>query len=218
MLFASRTICAIALVFDLALSVAAIPHNLTERQTSCCGYIITNRGNAYYRFKHVINFARLDTVEHVEDRGWVVADGWQAGGENPITGQVPIGRRENVVIQKGEGLALKVPRESVFPAEVYRTPLRLCAGQDKDAPFLSVAEIQFPDATLGGVFEVTAKLTSTPGVCMGIFTSHADAGLDESFGWGDETDIEMLSASLLETQTSPYYQPAGIQMMNYRPS
>jgi hypothetical protein len=91
-------------------------------------------------------------------------------------------------------------------------------GQDKNARFLSVAEVQFPDATLGGVFQITAKLTAVPGVCMGYFTSHSDAGLDEQLGWFDETDLEMLSASLLKTQTSPYYQPAGIQMMNYRPS
>lgn len=90
-----------------------------------------------------------------------------------------------------------------------------CIGQDKNSPTLSVAEIQFPDAALGGIFEVTVKLTSTPGTCIGIFTSHADSGL---LGWNDEQDIEMLGASLLKAQTSPYYQPAGIQMLNYRPS
>jgi hypothetical protein len=91
-------------------------------------------------------------------------------------------------------------------------------GQDKNSPTFSVAEIQFPDAALGGIFQVTVKLTSTPGTCMGIFTSHADAGLAVPLGWYDEQDLEMLSASLLKAQTSPYYQPAGIQMLNYRPS
>jgi hypothetical protein len=119
MLLVTRLVCAFALVINVALLVVAIPHNLTERQNSCCGYIITNRGNAYYRFKHVIDFAALDDVEEIEERGWIIADGWQSGGENPITGQVPIGRRENVAIRKGEGLAMKVPRKySLFYAGI----------------------------------------------------------------------------------------------------
>jgi beta-glucanase (GH16 family) len=96
--------------------------------------------------------------------------------------------------------------------------LSFVAGQDKTAKQLSAAEIQFPDAALGGIFSVTSKLTSIPGTCMGIFTSHSDAGLDVPLGWHDEHDIEMLGASLLTTQTKPYYQPAGMQMTYYRPS
>ncbi|KAJ9110939.1 hypothetical protein QFC20_002705 [Naganishia adeliensis] len=198
MLFSTYLFSALALLVNLSLLAVAIPQNLTERQSSCCGYTITNRGNVYFRFKHVVDLSTLNSIEELEDRGWIIADGWQSGGVNGITKQVPIGRRENVGIAKGEGLTLMVPR------------------QDKNSPTLSVAEIQFPDAALGGIFEVTVKLTSTPGTCMGIFTSHADSGL--SLGWNDEQDIEMLGASLLKAQTSPYYQPAGIQMLNYRPS
>lgn len=53
---------------------------------------------------------------------------------------------------------------------------------------------------------------------MGFFTSHSDSGLDTPLGWNDEQDIEMLGVSLLKAQTTPYYQPPGIQMTNYRPS
>jgi hypothetical protein len=49
---------------------------------------------------------------------------------------------------------------------------------------------------------------------MGIFTSHADSGLDKPFGWHDEHDIEMLSTSLLKQVGG---QPAGLNMVNYEP-
>ncbi|GHJ89021.1 hypothetical protein NliqN6_5423 [Naganishia liquefaciens] len=200
MLFLLPLLFGVVYLSDLGSFVVAIPHNLTERQTSsCCGYIVTNRNNAYFRYRHVIDFASLNSVADVQKQGWIIADGWQTGGENPYTGQVPIGDPANLKIVKGEGLAMKVPR------------------QDKNAQRLTAAEIQFPDATLGGIFTMTAKLNSVPGTCMGFFTSHADAGLAKSLGWHDEQDIEMLSASLLKDQFKPYYQPAGIQMTNYNP-
>lgn len=85
-------------------------------------------------------------------------------------------------------------------------------GQDKNARTFSTAEVQFGDATLGGIFQITSKLTAVPGTCMGFFT-YADSAVGN-----DEMDLEMLGASLLKAQTSPYYQPPGIQMTNYRPS
>lgn len=39
-----------------------------------------------------------------------MADGWQAGAVNDLTGQVPMGSAANVAIVPLEGLALKVPR------------------------------------------------------------------------------------------------------------
>lgn len=77
-----------------------------------------------------------------------------------------------------------------------------------------MAEAEFGPALLGGILEVEAQLTSVPGVCMGIFTSHADSGLDKPFGWHDEHDIEMLSTSLLKQVGG---QPAGLNMVNYEP-
>jgi hypothetical protein len=53
--------------YNLGSFVVAIPHNLTERQTSsCCGYIVTNRNNAYFRYRHVIDFASLNSVADVQ--------------------------------------------------------------------------------------------------------------------------------------------------------
>lgn len=57
-----------------------------------------------------MDLSTLNSVEEFQDLGWIIADGWQSGGVNSITKQVPIGRRENVGIAKGEGLTLKVPR------------------------------------------------------------------------------------------------------------
>lgn len=118
MLFSTYLFSALALLVNLSLLAVAIPQNLTERQTSCCGYTITNRGNVYFRFKHVVDLSTLNSIEELEDRGWIVADGWQSGGVNGITKQVPIGRRENVGIAKGEGLTLMVPRKSSLPTQI----------------------------------------------------------------------------------------------------
>jgi hypothetical protein len=100
------------LVSAIAPIALASPHNLTARQTSCpCGYLVTHAGTtSYFRFRHIINFDQLTTVQQIRDQGWVVADGWQAGAVNDLTGQVPIGSAANVGIVKGEGVALKVPR------------------------------------------------------------------------------------------------------------
>ncbi|KAJ9105028.1 hypothetical protein QFC19_003659 [Naganishia cerealis] len=138
----------------------------------------------------------MSSITEVTNKGWVVADGWQCGGTNPKTGQVPIGSAKNVAMVKGKGLVLTVPRQS------------------STAKILSVAEVQFPQAMLGGVLEVEAQLTAVPGTCMGIFTSHADSGLDQPLGWQDEHDIEMLSTSLFKQVGG---QPAGISMVFYEP-
>lgn len=87
-------------------------------------------------------------------------------------------------------------------------------GQDKNAKTFSVAEIAFPDTLLGGVIEIEAKLTNVAGTCMGMFTSHADAGLEKPFGWQDEQDIEILGGNLFKGNE---FQPSGIQMYNWDP-
>lgn len=113
-----RIICALAYLSYLGSCVVALAHNLTQRQTpSCCGYIVTNRNNAYFRYRQVIDFASLNSVADAQRQGWIVADGWQVGGRNPYTGQVPIGHPANLQIVKGEGLAMKVPRE-LFPSSL----------------------------------------------------------------------------------------------------
>lgn len=120
---------------NLASFAHASPSNLTSRQTtSCeCGYIITNRNNAYFRFRHVVDFSTLNSVDEVRKLGWVVADGWQAGGVNDLTGQAPIGDLRNVYVVKGEGLALKVPRRSCYTVIPFRADLFFpgSPGQDK---------------------------------------------------------------------------------------
>lgn len=118
MIFLIRIICALAYFSYIVSCVVALSHNLNERQTPpCCGYIVTNRNNAYFRYRHVIDFASLNSVADAQRQGWIVADGWQVGGRNPRTGQVPIGHPANLQIVKGEGLAMKVPRK-LFPSSL----------------------------------------------------------------------------------------------------
>ncbi|KAJ9118467.1 hypothetical protein QFC24_006115 [Naganishia onofrii] len=174
---------------------AAVPYQKRANGT-CCAYVVTNRNNGYFRYKHEIDFSTLTSMDKVYQAGWEISDGWQAGGTNFETGQVPWANEDNVELIRGEGLRLKVPK------------------QNAKATKLSVAEVMFPDAFLGGVFEITAKMTTIPGTCMGMFTSHADGGFDKPLGWQDEQDIEMLGASMLQATS---LQPAGIQMINYDP-
>ncbi|KAJ9093055.1 hypothetical protein QFC21_006548 [Naganishia friedmannii] len=179
--------------------VQAASVNITARAdtTNCCGYVVTNRNNAYFRYRSIFDFSAMSSINEALAAGWVVADGWQCGGANPYTGQVPMGSAKNVVITKGKGLVLTVP------------------SQSKTAKTFSVAEVEFGPALLGGILEMEAQLSSVLGSCQSIFTSHADSGLDKPFGWHDEHDIEMLSTSLLKQVGG---QPAGMNMVNYEPT
>ncbi|KAJ9105031.1 hypothetical protein QFC19_003662 [Naganishia cerealis] len=154
---------------------AYVPYQKRANGT-CCGYVVTNRNDGYFRYKHAIDFSALTSLNEVYQAGWEIGDGWQAVPTNDVTGQVPWAAESNVELIKGEGLRLKVP---------------------------------------SGVFEIEAKVTTVPGTCMGMFTSHADADLPEPLGWQDMQDIEMLSASILQATS---LQPAGIQMINYDPT
>ncbi|KAJ9105027.1 hypothetical protein QFC19_003658 [Naganishia cerealis] len=154
---------------------AYVPYQKRANGT-CCGYVVTNRNDGYFRYKHTIDFSALTSMDKVYQAGWEISDGWQAGGTNFITGQVPWADDRNVELIKGEGLRLKVP---------------------------------------SGVFEIEAKMTTIPGTCMGMFTSHADNDLPAPLGWQDEQDIEMLGASMLQATS---LQPAGIQMINWDPN
>lgn len=78
---------------------------------SCCGYEITNRGNAYFRYQHIVDFSAMASVADIGAHGWKVSDGWQAGAFNPTTKQSPIASRNNVRIVPGEGMAMLVPRK-----------------------------------------------------------------------------------------------------------
>lgn len=84
-----------------------------------------------------------------------------------------------------------------------------------DAASFTSAEVLFPDVTLGGIWEIEAKLTDVKGTCMGFFTFHAD---QNEFGWADEQDIEILGVSLLAPATDPVPQPAGMQLTTYSPA
>ncbi|KAJ9112086.1 hypothetical protein QFC22_006385 [Naganishia vaughanmartiniae] len=192
-------IVAVALCMRILPTVQAASVNVSARAdtTNCCGYVVTNRNNAYFRYRSIFDFAAMSSIDEALNAGWFAADGWQCGGANPYTGQVPIGSAKNVVITKGKGLVLTVP------------------GQSKTAKTFSVAKVQFAPALLGGILEIEALLPSAPGTCTGIFSSHADAGLDKPFGWHDEHDIEMLSTSLLKQVGG---QPAGLNMVNYDPT
>jgi hypothetical protein len=106
-------------IVAVALSICTLPHvqaasvNITARAdvTNCCGYVVTNRNNAYFRYRSIFDFSAMSSINEALNAGWVVADGWQSGGANPYTGQVPIGSAKNVVITKGKGMVLTVPSE-----------------------------------------------------------------------------------------------------------
>lgn len=198
---------------------ATIPPQKRAANGTCCGYYVENR-DGFFRFKDEIDFSTLTSLDKVYEAGWEISHGWQAGGKNEITGQIPMADEKNVELIRGSGLRLKVPRKPTSIA--YITPSAVLTlhysypsiGQEKNAKTISVAEISFPDLLLGGVIEITAQLTNIAGTCMGMFTSHADAGLDKPFGWQDEQDIEILGGNLF---VGNEYQPSGIQMYNWEP-
>lgn len=78
----------------------------------CCGYTITNRDNAWFRYRVVTDFASASLAE-ITAQGWKVSHGWQAGAFNAKTGQSPIADRNNVKMIPSEGMAMTVPRKSV---------------------------------------------------------------------------------------------------------
>ncbi|KAI5449255.1 hypothetical protein NCC49_005171 [Naganishia albida] len=171
-----------------------IPPQKRAPNGTCCGYYVENR-DGFFRNRHEINFDQLASMDAVFTAGWEVSHGWQAGGINELTGQIPMADEKNVDLVRGQGLRLRVPR------------------QDKNAKTISVAEITFPDVLLGGVIEITAKLTNIAGTCMGMFTTHADPW-DRPLGWKDEQDVEILGGNLFQGNE---FQPSGIQMYNWDP-
>ena len=58
-------------------------------------------------------------MDKVYEAGWEVSHGWQAGGENTLTGQKPIANENNVELIRGQGLRLKIPRMSTFVRNWY---------------------------------------------------------------------------------------------------
>jgi hypothetical protein len=87
---------------------AAVPYQKRANGT-CCAYVVTNRNNGYFRYKHEIDFSTLTSMDKVYQAGWEISDGWQAGGTNFETGQVPWANEDNVELIRGEGLRLMVP-------------------------------------------------------------------------------------------------------------
>jgi hypothetical protein len=230
MFFSNRLIQALAAVTTTSLLSVAAPLNCTapaEKQTtlstqkitsqeSCCGYTITNRGNAYFRYQHMIDFSTMASADEIVGKGWEISNGGQGGALNEKTGQSPIASKNNVQIIPGEGIALKVPGKQDSPTHWIIAYLSTSpTAQNKDAASFTSAEIVFPDVALGGIWEIEAKLTAVKGTCMGFFTYHAD---HETLGWHDEQDIEILGVSLLAPATSPVPQPAGMQLTDYNPS
>lgn len=96
--------------------VQAASINITTRAdaTNCCGYVVTNRNNAYFRYRSIFDFSVMSSFNEAQNAGWFAADGWQSGGANPYTGQAPIGSTKNVVITKGKGLVLTVPSKQML--------------------------------------------------------------------------------------------------------
>lgn len=78
-------------------------------QGGCCGYIVSNRNSAYYRYKHEIDFSALSSMDSVYTAGWEISHGWEVGAANPSTGRVAVANEDNAQLIKGEGLRMKVP-------------------------------------------------------------------------------------------------------------
>lgn len=102
----TTVICLSSLSTTLA---ATIPPQKRAANGTCCGYYVENR-DGFFRFKHEIDFSTLTSIDKVYEAGWEVSHGWQAGGKNEITGQIPMADEKNVELIKGQGLRLKVPR------------------------------------------------------------------------------------------------------------
>jgi hypothetical protein len=83
-------------------------------QGGCCGYIVSNRNGAYWRYKHEIDFSALSSIDSVFTSGWEVSNGWQVGGANPSNGRRAMADEDNVQLIRGEGLRMKVPGKYVF--------------------------------------------------------------------------------------------------------
>ncbi|KAJ9098999.1 hypothetical protein QFC20_005817 [Naganishia adeliensis] len=156
----------------------------------CCGYELVNRGGAYFRYKHEIEFNK-----RIRGR-WEISHGWQVGRSNPSTGQEPIANENNIVLVPDYGLRLMVPI------------------QHRNASAFSAAEVIFPDIILGGVIEAEIKMTGVKGTVMDFMTTHADNKLNwGNLGWKDAQVMELVGNSLLESDTGP--SPVGINMVNF---
>jgi hypothetical protein len=130
MFFSIRILQALAAVSTTSLLSLAAPLNCTAppqqqstlstqkitSQESCCGYTITNRGNAYFRYQHIIDFSAMTSADEIVGKGWEISNGGQGGALNEKTGQSPIASKNNVQIIPGEGIALKVPGKQVSPS------------------------------------------------------------------------------------------------------
>jgi hypothetical protein len=81
----------------------------------CCGYTITNRDNAYFRYRLVTDFSSSSLAE-ITGQGWEITDGGKAGATNSVTGQEPIGSKKNIKLVPGEGMAMIVPGMSSLPS------------------------------------------------------------------------------------------------------
>lgn len=76
----------------------------------CCGYIITDRNNAYFRHRSDVDFSSMSSIAEATAAGWTVSHGWQAGGgSDTVPPQSPMADRKNVQIVKGKGLTMTVP-------------------------------------------------------------------------------------------------------------
>lgn len=86
-----------------------IPPQKRAPNGTCCGYYVENR-DGFFRNRHEINFDQLASMDAVFTAGWEVSHGWQAGGINELTGQIPMADEKNVDLVRGQGLRLRVPR------------------------------------------------------------------------------------------------------------
>ncbi|KAJ9112098.1 hypothetical protein QFC22_006398 [Naganishia vaughanmartiniae] len=187
--------------------------------SSCCGYVVTNRGEGYFKFQHTLDFSTLTSMDQVYEAGWDVTTGWQVGSRNAITGQRALGDENALQIVPGEGMTMTVKggqsgkSHATVEEANHSAKLSPLIGQQNASTF-SAAEIKFPWTTLGGVFEIEAKVTRVIGTATAMFLYHGDSQLKEPLGWQDQQGIEMLGETLFKPSAK---LPAGMSLVNSEP-
>lgn len=108
-MFIKAASLSLLLPFLAGLSQAAVvPEKRLDNSTNCCGYVVTNRGDSYFKNQHIMDFSALTSIDQVTKAGWKISHGWRAGGINRATGQQPWGDKNAVQIVPGEGMTLTV--------------------------------------------------------------------------------------------------------------
>jgi hypothetical protein len=132
-------------------SSARVLPKIKRNNSTCCGYKITNQGNALFRYESItefdkvrieINCQRVQTgllmrcyqmtsIDQVYQAGWTVSDKWKVGGSNSASGraQYSTANEKNVRIVTGVGLTLTLPGGEIVCNPVFECSVLISATQ-----------------------------------------------------------------------------------------